>query len=81
MNHYVYVLQSVRYKSLYIGLTNNPERRLYEHNIGNSKYTKGRRPYILLYKEKFDNRNKARNRERYFKSGVGRDELKKLIPL
>ena len=59
-----YILECVD-KSLYVGCTNNLERRLEQHN--NSKwgahYTKIRRPVILKYKEEFKTLKEARNRE------------------
>ena len=52
--YFIYILECAD-KSLYVGCTNNLERRLDQHN--NSKwgahYTKIRRPVILKYKEEF----------------------------
>ena len=57
--------------TLYVGCTNNLERRLFQHN--NSKkgahYTKTRRPVLLKYSESFTTLKGARRRE---------TELKKL---
>jgi len=80
MGYFVYVLKSLKDNSSYIGISRDPENRLREHNFGDSKYTKGHRPYILIYKEEFPNRILARNREKYLKSGSGREFLKELIP-
>ena len=64
MTHYVYILECAD-TSLYVGCTNNLEKRLKEHN--NSKqgahYTKIRRPVILKYSETFSNLKDARARE------------------
>ena len=78
---HVYVLKSLKDNSRYVGITSNIYRRLQEHNSGKSKYTKGHAPYKIVYQEKFLNRNLARDREKYFKSGHGRADLDKLIPL
>jgi putative endonuclease len=72
---YVYVLKSNKGK-LYIGHTNNIERRLIEHNSGLSPYTKGRGPWELVYKETFNSRGEAMKREKFLKSGKGRGFLK-----
>ena len=52
-------------KSLYVGCTNNLERRLEQHN--NSKwgahYTKIRRPVTFKYSEGFETLKEARRRE------------------
>lgn len=67
--HFVYILECSD-KTLYVGCTNNIERRLHQHN--NSKYgahyTKLRRPVTLLYKEEFDTLKEARAREAEIKT-------------
>lgn len=64
MKFFVYILECSD-KSLYVGCTNNLEKRLEQHN--NSKlgahYTKIRRPVILKYKEQFETLKEARRRE------------------
>jgi putative endonuclease len=64
MQHFVYILECSD-KSLYIGCTNNLEKRIKQHN--NSKcgahYTKIRRPVELKYSETFNNFGEARKRE------------------
>ena len=58
------------------GSDKNPEKRLKEHNAGRQKYTKGRRPWVLHYTEKFETRKEAMQRERYFKTIEGYNYLK-----
>ena len=62
--YFTYILECAD-KSLYVGCTNNLERRLEQHN--NSKqgahYTKIRRPVILKYTENFTTLKEARKRE------------------
>lgn len=60
-------------------MTNNLERRLYEHNLGKHKSTKPYRPWTLAYQEDFNTREEARKRELFFKSGEGREFLKRLL--
>jgi len=72
----VYVLRSRRTGWLYIGLTNDIRRRLREHNRGYNRSTKGRGPFELLRTESFATRPEARLREKYLKSGTGREQLK-----
>lgn len=52
-------------KTLYVGSTNDLERRLDQHNNSKSgaHYTKIRRPVILKYKEEFETLKEARQRE------------------
>jgi putative endonuclease len=73
--NYIYVLKSKKDLKRYIGLTNNLERRLLLHNSGKVKATKNRRPFELIYFEKFENRTKAAKREKFLKSGKGREYL------
>ena len=73
--YHVYVLMN-RDRRLYIGLTNSLERRLEEHRKGYHRSTKSYRPYRLVHKEIFDLRVDARKREKYLKSGEGREWLK-----
>lgn len=77
--YFVYVLKSQADGRLYKGMTNNIERRIYEHNIGKHKSTRPYRPWILVYSETNENRVEARKREKYFKSGIGREFLKNLL--
>jgi putative endonuclease len=76
----VYVIKSEKYKRLYVGISKNIERRLKEHNIGCVFSTKGYRPWKLVFIEKVGVRSKAREKEKYFKSGCGKELLKKIIP-
>ena len=50
-------------------MTNNIERRLYEHNLGKSKSTKSYAPFQIIYQEDVENSHMARIREIYLKSG------------
>ncbi|MFH1847375.1 MAG: GIY-YIG nuclease family protein [Candidatus Omnitrophota bacterium] len=60
---YVYILEC-RDKTLYTGITKNIEQRLEQHNSGKaSKYTRGRVPVKLVYKEKQLNQSSALKRE------------------
>jgi putative endonuclease len=73
--HYVYVLQSLRDYRTYVGSTNDIERRLAEHNAGQAKATKNRRPFRILFTESFETSQAAKRREQWWKSGSGRRKL------
>ncbi len=77
--YFVYVLKSEKDKKFYIGITNNIEKRLKQHNDGNNFSTKYRKPFILVYYEIKENRQEARKREKFLKSGCGRELVKQLI--
>ena len=60
-------------------MTNEVERRFDEHNTGKNKTTRPYKPFKLFYSEKFRTRTEARKREKYLKSGIGKEFLKSLI--
>jgi len=60
---YVYFIQSLKDKDLYIGYTNNLERRLYEHNSGQNRSTKHRVPFDIIYYEAYKSEEDAKHRE------------------
>ena len=76
---YIYVLKSKKDNSQYIGLNQNTEERLKEHNAGRVKSTKLKRPWNLLHKESFRTRTEARKREKYLKSAAGRRFRKEMM--
>ena len=76
--YYVYVISSKTKNYIYVGLANNVERRLSEHNLGYNKTTKPYRPFKLVLTEKYKTRSEARLREKYLKSGIGNEVLRKL---
>jgi putative endonuclease len=69
MRYFTYILECAD-DSLYVGCTNNLEKRLKEHNESKSgaHYTKIRRPIRLKYKEEFGTLKEARSREAEIKS-------------
>ncbi|MGB4076270.1 MAG: GIY-YIG nuclease family protein [Minisyncoccia bacterium] len=69
VTHFVYILECAD-KTLYVGCTNNLEKRLTEHNDSKrgAHYTKIRRPVILKYSESFPDLKAARGREAEIKS-------------
>ncbi len=52
VSHWVYMLECAD-GTLYVGCTNNLERRILEHNVSKkgARYTKNRRPVKLVYSE------------------------------
>jgi putative endonuclease len=75
----VYVLRSLRDRKHYTGYSSGVDKRLFEHNSGKTESTKRRRPFELIYSEQYQSKDEAKKRERFLKSGKGREELKKLL--
>ena len=76
MFYYTYVLKSKKDNKLYTGFTNDLRKRLSQHNSGKSTYTKGRGPFEIIYYEACLLEEKARSRELYLKTGMGKRYLK-----
>ena len=74
---FVYVLRSLNHDRFYVGMTEDVERRLVEHNKGKTKSTKGYRPWAMFFFESYPDRKTAREREKYLKSGIGRNWVRK----
>ena len=68
MKFFVYIIRSAKYKKLYIGQTQNLEKRISIHNKGRSKYTKPYRPWILLAFKTLNTRSEAMTVERKLKN-------------
>ena len=75
---FVYAINSLVRNYIYVGLSNNVERRLIEHNNGENRSTKAYAPFELVLKERYATRLEARQREKYLKSGIGKEFLKSL---
>ncbi len=80
MAHFVYILECSD-KTLYVGCTNDLEKRFHQHNNSKSgaHYTKIRRPVTLKYKEKFDTLKEARSREHNLKKLSRQEKLELII--
>ena len=50
-----------------------------EHRRGQTRTTRVRGPFVLVYVEVFDSKEEARKREKYLKSGKGREELRNIL--
>jgi putative endonuclease len=71
----LYVIRSENRHYRYVGITNNLERRISQHNNGYNKNTRAYAPFKLILAEKFTNYKEARKREIFLKSGAGRKFL------
>ena len=77
--YYTYVLRSEIDNKLYVGWTENVQRRVEEHNAGLVQSTKHRIPLSLIYFEACHNKSDAIAREKQLKTGFGRAYLKRRI--
>jgi putative endonuclease len=76
----VYLLESINTNKWYIGYTPvDPIKRLVKHDRGDVKSTKAYMPWKLIYFETYLNRSDAVGREKFLKSGSGRNFLKRQL--
>lgn len=79
--YFVYILQSLSDNTYYTGYTEDVCRRLKQHNLGRSTYTKRHTPYKLVYVEEYDFIQEAKGREKYIKKyGNIKAFLKSRVP-
>lgn len=76
---FVYCLRSRSRNYIYVGLTNDIARRTNQHNTGKERTTRPYAPFDLVHTEEFETRVDARRREKFLKSGAGKELLKKII--
>ena len=72
---FVYVLKSISENWYYVGLTNNLDRRLKQHNLKKVRSTIAHTPFKLVYSRSFNTRLKARDYEKYLKVRSNKEKL------
>ena len=77
MNIVLYILKSKASSKRYIGITNNLQNRIKRHRINQSVLKRMLGEFELIYTEDYSDYKSARKREKYFKSGVGREWMNK----
>ena len=79
MFYYVYILQSKKNNSLYVGYTEDLRKRLQEHNRGLNFSTKPYKPWQLIHYEAYRDQKDAKRREEYLKTSQGARLLKRML--
>ena len=69
----VYILYSSKYKKIYIGYTSDIDNRIISHNEKGSGWTKGYRPWTIVYTEELETKQEAVVREKQLKIAKGRE--------
>jgi putative endonuclease len=71
--YFVYALYSSKFDRIYIGYSENPEKRLTTHNDERNKgWTRKFQPWQLVYTEKCLTKPEALKREKQLKTAAGR---------
>jgi len=76
---FVYILYSPKLNKYYVGACTDLERRLYEHNIGHSKFTSTGLPWVLKYTDEYPTLTEAKKRELEIKKMKSRKYIEGLI--
>ncbi len=72
MNYYVvYILESLKDRSWYIGYITSLKNRVRDHNYGKNTSIRSKRPWNLIYAELYRDKFDALGREKFLKSGSG----------
>lgn len=77
--YYFYALQFRKNRKFYYGYTNDLKRRIKEHLNKHSAFTAKNGDFDLVFYEAYFNKLDAKDAERYFKSGHGREVLKEKL--
>ena len=76
----VYVLFSEKFDLHYTGFTSSLIERFHSHNeLSNKGFTKKYRPWTVVYVEFFETKKEAMQKEKFLKSGAGRNYLKNIL--
>lgn len=71
--YYVYIIRSINHlDQIYVGCTEDLNKRLSNHNCGTTPHTDKYKPWKLVMYLAFENKDKAYEFEEYLKSGSGR---------
>jgi putative endonuclease len=72
----VYAIWSEELRRIYVGMTRDIEKRLKEHKSGVTRSTRLFRPWKIIFTENCINWESGRLKEKYYKTGIGKEFLK-----
>ena len=75
----MYILYSAKLDKFCVGACTDMERRLYEHNIGHSRFTAAGVPWEIMYTEMFETLPEAKHRESEVKRRKSRTYIESLV--
>ena len=79
MRYFVYILQSQKDQSYYIGFSSDLDNRLKRHNAGREKYSKHKVPLDLIWYTEKNTRGEAIKLERKLKNFKSRIRIANFI--
>ena len=78
MSWFLYILQSQKDGDYYKGVTQDIEKRLFEHNTGQSTFTSTKMPWQLVYQKEMPNKREAIIEKKRLKE-LNRKSLEKIL--
>jgi putative endonuclease len=72
--YYVYAIKSTLENWTYIGCCDDLRKRVSQHNNGEVRSTKARKPYMFVYYEAYNSKSAARKREFELKNNSSKKE-------
>lgn len=79
MGHHLYILQSKLSSKFYVGISDNPERRLDFHNTIEKGFTSRYRLWEIVFLKEYASKEEALYNERKIKSWKSKLMIKKLL--
>ena len=73
---WLYALRNEINEEIYVGISDNPDRRIIEHNKGKNRYTKAFMPWSPFYYARYNDYANARVAEKYYKRSNNKKKLK-----
>ena len=73
---FVYAISSQIRNYIYVGMSKELESRIKRHNQKRERTTRAYAPFQLIYSEQLELRSEAREREKYWKSGIDKEKLR-----
>jgi putative endonuclease len=77
-SYFIYAIKSLYRNYIYVGLSQSPENRLAEHNLGKTKSNRPYGPFKIIFTDGPFDLKIARDKEKYYKSGCGKEFLKSI---
>ncbi len=79
MTYFLYILKSQTTDKHYIGISQNPERRLQYHNTLEKGFTSRYRPWKIVFKKEFESKQEAMVMERKLKNWKSKTMIERII--
>jgi putative endonuclease len=76
---FLYILYSKSLNEYYVGISNNPQRRLFYHNMSHKGWTRRGRPWKLMFTKQFDSKQLAESWEAWIKQQKNRNIIDRII--